>query len=326
MSQLTLTRATKAPPAARTVAVVLAVVAAAASVVTALADPGHGAQDGLALSGLVLRTTGHLAALGTIGCLVLVLAHQHDRSAPPDAVVLRSASVWASCWALVLLFTLILEVVAPDAVATHGSVGPDPADLAARIRWQIAGVVLACVVRILAGSARRRADVWLLLGVALVGLIPALAIGHTDTSESGRLVTAALTVHVVAVSVWAGGLMALVTHHREVWADGRGPRTVRVYSTVALACYVAVGASGLSAVLARTDPGAVLDSRAHLALLVSKAAILVGLGVAGGVQRRVVLPRLSERGPEVLIVVAVAEMVLMATALGLAVTLTHTAS
>lgn len=326
MSELTLTRATRTPPAARTVAVVIALVAATASVVTALADPGHGAQDGLALSGLVLRTTGHLAALGTIGCLVLVLAQQHDRWAPPDAVVLRSASVWASCWALVLLLTLVLEVVAPDAVATHGSVGPDPSDLATRIRWQVAGVVLAGVVRILAHGARRRVDVWVLLGVAVTGLAPALAIGHTDTSDSGRLVTTALAVHVVAVSVWAGGLVALVTHHREVWADGRGPRTVRVYSNVAFACYVAVGGSGLAALLARSDPGAVLDSRAHLAILVSKAAILVALGVAGGVQRRLVLPRISERGPEVLVVVAVAEMVLMATALGLAVTLTHTAS
>ena len=52
---------------ARAPTVVLAVVAAATAVSTALADPSHGADRLLPLALLVVRTTTQLAALGTIG-------------------------------------------------------------------------------------------------------------------------------------------------------------------------------------------------------------------------------------------------------------------
>jgi hypothetical protein len=50
------------------------------------------------------------------------------------------------------------------------------------------------------------------------------------------------------------------------------------------------------------------------------------VGAAGAGQRYVVLPRLAQRGPVVFLVLAASELVLLGVALGLAVTLTHTAS
>jgi putative copper export protein len=312
-------------PSALKTGLTLGVVAALASVATALADPGHAGEDRLALTLVVLRTAGHITALGTIGCLVLALCH-HRHHRAPSPVILRSASLWALCWAAALLAALVVEVLAPGAVGTHGAVGPDPDSLSTRNRWLVGGIATAASLRILAPAVRRRRDLWLVLGIAVAGLVPAVATGHGDTSGTWSLVSSSLLLHVAAVSIWAGGLIALVTHYRVVWQDGAGPWTVGRYSRVALACFVTVGLSGIGAVLARSDPAAVLDSRAHLALLVAKASILVLLGAAGATQRRLVLPKLAAGGPAVLVVVAVAEVVLMATAVGLAVTLTHTAS
>ena len=86
-----------------------------------------------------------------------------------------------------------------------------------------------------------------------------------------------------------------------------------------------VAASGVVTVLTQSTIDELLDSRAHLVLLAGKVGILVLLGFAGVAQRRAVLPRLAVRGPALLVLVAAGELVLMATAVGLAVTLTHTA-
>lgn len=309
---------------ARTAAAVLFGVAVSVTLVSALADPGHSSNGVLLMALLLLRTGTDVTALGTIGALVLLLCRPTGPRS--DAGLLRSAAAWAGAWTVLLATALAIELLAPSAVVAHGALGPDIADAAARTRWLVVGLVVAGLARVLASAARSERDGALVLGVAMLGLVPATVTGHGNVSTEGWTATIGLLLHVAAVSVWVGGLLALLVHARSLWAQGIAVETVRRYSRVALVCYTGVATSGVVTVLAQTDLDQLLASRAHGAILAAKVALLLVVGGAGAAQRYVVLPRLSERGPLGFLVVAASELVLLGTALGLAVTLTHTAS
>jgi Copper resistance protein D len=95
----------------------------------------------------------------------------------------------------------------------------------------------------------------------------------------------------VAATVWIGGLLALLVHGRGSALTLAAPR----YSRVALACFVATGLSGVVAAwLVLGGVGAVLDAlgTGYGALLITKTAGLVLLGLLGWQHRRRTLPRL----------------------------------
>ena len=288
--------------------------------------PRASAGTSLVLSLLVVRTATDVASLGAIGALVLTLCQRGGAASPAGAGLARSASTWAGIWTLLLAATLVAEVLAPSTAVAHGSLGPDESDLVLRVRWLVAGVVLAAATRVLARATRGSRDTVIVLVVAVSGLVPATVTGHGGTSSEGWLSTVALLVHVITVCAWVGGLLALVMHARALWSAGVGADTVRSFSRVALVGYVGVAGSGVVTALAQSDVAQLLNSRAHGTILLAKIGVLVLLGIAGAAQRLVILPRLSTRGPAALALVAASELILMASALGLAVTLTHTAS
>lgn len=87
---------------------------------------------------------------------------------------------------------------------------------------------------------------------ALAAMAPSALTGHAASAGSHSLASVSLYLHVAAVAVWVGGLVALG------WLASHGSRrlevAVRRYSNVALACFVVIGISGvLSAVLRATD-------------------------------------------------------------------------
>jgi putative copper resistance protein D len=88
---------------------------------------------------------------------------------------------------------------------------------------------------------------------------------------------------------------------------------------------VVLAVSGVVGLAARTSLEALLESSDYLVLLVAKLTLLLALGVAGAVQRRSHLTR-RPGGTGGFLLLAVGELVLMAAAMGLAVTLSHTAS
>ena len=101
----------------------------------------------------------------------------------------------------------------------------------------LALVVGACsyVVRTTTGAA--------LIGlVALVALVPPTLTSHAGTAADHTVAVSSLMVHVVAVSLWCGGIAALVLLGT---ADRRPfPVAVPRFSALALWCAVAVAASG----------------------------------------------------------------------------------
>lgn len=267
----------------------------------------------------VVRLAGRIAALGTVGTLLLAAFLLPGSGAS----VVRAASRWALAWAGTTVLGGVLTLselvgVSPtslSAATLRTFVTDVPAGRAALLVLGITGV-LAVASRM---PARPLAAAALLL-VALAGLVvPAVLTGHSSSAADHVLAVTALSVHVVAASLWIGGLLALLMYVRGT--DDRG-RAVARFSVVALGCFLATAGSGLVAawVVAGGSPAAVLGT-GYGWLLIGKSAALLALGVFGWHHRRRTLARLRAGEPRSFARFAAVEVAVMLAAVALAVAL-----
>jgi putative copper export protein len=154
---------------------------------------------------------------------------------------------------------------------------------------------------------------------AIVG--PLLA-GHSTaehTTARSAIATASLAVHLLAASAWIGGLGALLRYAR----SGDPVIAVTRYSRLALVAAVSTGISGLlTAAIHLAPDGFAITSYGALAL--AKLIAFVALVGIGGWHRRRTLPALQAELPAAFWRLAIAELVLMAATIGLAVALSRT--
>jgi len=294
-----------------------------------LFDPGSVVRFGLPLARVVHDT----AAAATIGfALFAVCLAPGTRSAGATMSVSQwLATRWAlraACvWALAALTTLVLtaanvlgmRVSAPGFgsqlwfVATRVELGQTLA----------VSFVLVCLCGVTLAVARTLAAVTTANVLALAALLPIALGGHAaGSAEHGNAVNG-LAVHLLGVTVWAGGLLALVVLRRSL-----GPAlrvVVARYSTLALWSFVAVGLSGLVNAFLRLGAPSDLGSR-YGALIVVKTVALGLLGVAGWWHRSRLIPHLgTSRARQVFVRLATAEVVIMAVTLGVSVALSRSA-
>jgi putative copper resistance protein D len=259
-----------------------------------------------------------------LGCLLLCLCQPSGGG--PDRELLASASGWAAVWVGALGVGFAVELASPASIAARRAVGPDAGDVSVRLRWLVVGILLAALVRVLCPAVRRRADVGTVSAVTVAGLLVATGTGHGGSALSPTLASMALLAHVLAASAWTGGLLALVVHGRGTESADAGAATARAYSRIALVCYFVLAGSGLLGLLDRTGLGGLLDSHSYLAVVLAKTGLLLLLGLLGASQRRSGLARLGSGDRAGFLLLAVSELVLMAAAIGLGVTLAHTAA
>ena len=88
----------------------------------------------------------------------------------------------------------------------------------------------------------------------------------------------ALVVHVVAVSLWTGGLLGLVLHVRSEAV--LLPGAVARFSPLALGAYLALAGSGLIAVAERLGTSGGAWTSGYGALVAAKVTALAGAGAA----------------------------------------------
>jgi cytochrome c oxidase assembly factor CtaG/putative copper export protein len=192
--------------------------------------------------------------------------------------------------------------------------------------WQ-AG--LALVVAIGARWALRSAEaIWVVL-LAIVAVLPPALAGHSAASGSHHLAVASLVVHLVAASLWVGGLAGLT------WIAIRGSRrlgaAVRRFSVLALWCVVALTVSGVANAAVRIGWGDLFTS-SYGGLVVAKASALLVLGALGWVHRRSTVPRLEaaadrRQGESIrrpFASLAVVELAIMGATMAIAVALSRT--
>ncbi len=327
--------------AAHTVAVVAVVAVAVAIAVGTIAlllagghpdPPADGTPDAGALTGWGLPLAGILgraSAVGVVGCLlvgaVLVPARPDDQLSDLALHATTCAGRWAIAWSL--LATVQLVLLASD-VAGVPPTRLDPALMTA-VASSVPGravSLVALVAAVLAGITPRvgtRRAVRTLLAVAVLGLLPTVLAGHASVGADDDVAVNALVVHVVAATLWTGGLAGLTLHL------GRSPvvlcEAATRFSTMALWSYVALATSGVMVIAAELGTSTRAWASGYGALVVAKVVALVLLGILGHVHRRRTLPRLGRAGGHRAFVrLAGVELVLMGATTGLAAALSRT--
>ncbi|WP_222194945.1 CopD family protein [Modestobacter italicus] len=295
--------------------------AVTAAAPTALPEAGLLVQAGAPVVTLV----GRVGAVGTVGALLLAAVLLPGRSGdltPPARRAVAAASVGASVWAAATALGGLLTVsrlvgVAPTAL-DRSSLRVFLGDTGAG-RAVVLVVALTGVVAVAARRGPGVASARLLLGLALAALVvPVVLSGHSSAAEDHVVAVTTLGVHVVAASLWVGGLGALLW-----WGRGSVDAVGR-FSALALLCCLATAVSGvLAAVLVLGGTGAVVDAlgSGYGALLVAKTLGLTAAGVLGWQHRRRTLPRLRAGQPGAFRRLAVVELAVLLTTVALAVAL-----
>jgi len=260
-----------------------------------LADPGAWIR----WAGPVLSAVNHLTAavvLGGLTLLLVVLPYSGARA--PSWQRAARVLLWVTpAWAVLN----VLDVLVRYARAAGRPVGGQgfEQELAYFLTEISAGraslvatilIALAAVGAVGISSYRSAA---LTAVPAFAVLLPWSVRGHASSAADHAIAVSALWLHLLAMAVWVGGLVLLclvsTTLGRQTGA------VVRRYSTLALACYVLVGISGLVSSWTRLEePGDLTGPYGRLVLI--KAGLFTVLGAAGWWHRRRSVRELD--GPE----------------------------
>ena len=190
---------------------------------------------------------------------------------------------------------------------------------AAVLSTAVAGFIAICARVVL-----RPGGAGMLLGLALLGVLPQAATGHAAQAGDHDVAVDSMIYHLVGITLWLGGLIAVLTLARR-----RIPELNTVlarYSTVAGVAFVVVAASGLVNAAVRVGSLEALWRSDYGRLVIVKAVALFVLGGIGWQHRRRTLRVLRERHSlRPLIGLAAAELLIMAGTIGVAVALSGTA-
>lgn len=286
------------------------------------AAPPPGITDAGPVIGWVqalLTPTSVAAQVLVVGALLYaaVLIGRRDGSVTGTGLrALRFASWIAAAWAVAALLTIPVSYayVFGDPI---GQIAPAQVGAFATNTSAGRGLLVTLAVALVIAAAARftsRANTagWLLV-IGLVGLVPLALGGHAAGAADHDLAVGAVGLHLLGVTLWCGGLFALVTFPRNA-----GPVLVtasRRYSRMALCCYIAVAVSGVGSALLRVTSWHDVVSSGYGRLLVVKSACLIVLGGLGALHRSRSLPALTVAGRSVFVRLAVAELAVMAVAI-----------
>jgi len=285
-----------------------------------LADPGPVVRWGLpAVRGLT-----DLATAVAVGSLTLAVFATANGSWQLRRL-LDLAGAAASVWALAGIVTTVMTYlsIAGIGISAAKSFGDGFFMFVLNIQLgQMLGlnVLAGAVVAILGFSVNRLKPALFPTAAAFLGLLPLAVSGHAAGTQGHGMAVNALGLHLVAVSVWVGGLVAAVALRS---ADQESNLTVaRRYSSLALFAFVVIAVSGVGAASVRlASPAQLFTPYGQLILL--KAAILLVVGLLGAYYRRRLLPKAGlAKGFWRLVGL---ELALMGAAMGLATALAHTA-
>jgi len=290
-----------------------------------LVSAGDVVEYGLPVARVVHDT---MAAL-TIGLLVVgafaLPAQKKDHGAMSS--VQHRASRWAAATGAVWFLAAVVSIVFTGAntlgvpltspvFARNFMLFAFQVEIGQALVVSAAAILVATVV---AAFATRVTTLAVATVAGLFALLPLALSGHAAGSLEHANAVNSLAVHLVAVCVWAGGLVAvLVLRTRTKGATGR---VVSRYSTLAGWAFAAVAFSGIVNASLRLTGPLDLFTTTYGWLITVKAVILVLLGLAGVVQRRRLVPALlrSPLDRRSFTRFALAEVVFMAVAIGVSV-------
>ncbi|MGW0803196.1 cytochrome c oxidase assembly protein [Nonomuraea sp. NPDC002799] len=314
--------------AAAVVALVIGMIAGGRAfprIIPGLPDSGAVVRWGLPLSKLFMDVAG----VATVGLLLMAAA-----LLPNDKGVLGKTAVQyvkAASWAALVWAGSAFLAIVFGAAESIGRTLPQILDrtiLTSYATQTTQGVALTLVVlfgvaialfsrgAITAGAAAG------LLLLGLVTLLPAPLTGHTSSSPNHDLATSSVSLHLLSLALWVGGLVVLALHavlrqpQLQVAADR--------FSRMALWCYAGVGLSGVFALVARLGAVSDLWTSEYGLLALTKIVAFVLLGYVGYWHRQRTLAAMKAGRPRAFTRLAGGEALLMLATMGVAVALSRT--
>ena len=247
----------------------------------------------------------------------------------PDAFLGRVTSLSALVWFLAIAFQSIFTVSEVLAFSVRDS-------LNAAVWWSLlsqttvgqvmlAQAALLVLVILLGWVVLDRITGVIISTVAIiVAFLPGLT-GHSGLIDAHNAASISLGIHVVAMSAWVGGLIAVVMYLLRAGPDSG--IVIRRFSTLALISVVVLAETGLLNASLRLDGAVALISSLYGALLLAKVSILIVLISFGWRMRKIISGRaerdsLNRAGIALL---AGREILWMGAVLGLSVALSRTA-
>lgn len=306
------------------IALLIGLVIGGGAAASALADAGAVVRYGQPIAKLITNFSTAVA----VGSLIFAAFSLQDKTRLlGKALDLASAAavIWAISGAINFLFTYLF--VSGSSISASESFGQSLWMFATTIELGTSlalNVLVAVAISVLAIAARSLTATALLAALGVAGLVPLALIGHAAGTANHSMAVNSIGVHLVAVVVWVGGLVALFVVRGESYEESA--LLTRRYSSLALVAFILVSVSGISSALIRiTKPEDILS--AYGALVMLKIAALGLLGVLGAIYRTRLTARLQQ-GAQVAksfySLVAV-EFVILGAAMGLATALAKTA-
>ncbi|WP_332641961.1 cytochrome c oxidase assembly protein [Aeromicrobium sp.] len=269
-----------------------------------------------------LKLLTDICAVMVIGFLLVaafLLPSSEDEVQGLSVQAVRRASWWAAVWCAVtigLFFLNVSDIFAKPLTDLSSPFITGYAETSAgrAVLLQAVGAgLVAIATRWTLGTKALGA----ILGLALATLAPITLTGHSASSGSHGLATTSLLLHVIGVTLWVGGLMALG------WVALRGskrlPPAIERFSALAVWAFVIVGVSGAVNASVRLGSFGEVFGSTYGRLVLLKVAALISLGAFGYAQRR----RIVAQGAG-FIRLALTELFIMAATIGLAVALSRT--
>ena len=316
-------------PSRHLVAIALVVVAGLVSVIAGLvvgggadplqfSDPGPVVRFGAPFAKLIMN----FSMATAVGSLVLsaYAADSKERSklAP---VAAWSAAIWALAASVNFVMTY-LSVSGSE--ISYGQTFSDSLwlfatdiELGVLLVWNL-GIAFVLSLTTLAFVGRRMTAIN--AAIAIAGLYPLAASGHASSDAGHALAVNSLLMHLVGISIWVGGLIALYVVFRG--QSERSAVLVSRYSSLALVAFIMVAISGVTSGVIRLYEPADLFSSYGL-LLIGKASLLVALGLIAARHRLSLVKRFSQKAVGFWRL-ALVEIAIMGLAIGLGTALAKT--
>src|SRR5262249_171371 len=153
----------------------------------------------------------------------------------------RAVAAWAYFWAVAAIVNVLASASQVVGLPIHSLMrdtdllwyGVDLPQGRATLLVAVGAVAMALWIGTVPTGAGLR--LWAVVAPAL--LAPLLATGHAATASNHFLATQLLMIHVLSVTLWMGGLLALVVHVRPM--PDVLPVAVAGFSRLAVVCFVA---------------------------------------------------------------------------------------
>ena len=210
----------------------------------------------------------------------------------PEAIRIRNlAIIAAAAWLISSIGVLLVELA--NVLATPISEAFDLVVIRSFVTQTALGksfgisVAAAAIALIMISRISRTTGSFFILGITFIGVLAPVFQSHSSSSGNHGLAIGSLLIHVIAISLWVGGIIALILINKE-------ERTIAIprFSTLALWAAIAVSLSGVTNAWTRLNFRDAWNSQ-YASLVFYKIILSAILIFIGFIHRKYIIKKLE---------------------------------